>query len=209
MTLFFSSVLEQHLLLPPFFSMVGFPVQDYSGIGQMAIFITLHQKSESASGCNWHSFPWSWQVKIHYVSLSHFPGVFMGPISKDSERCSCSCISGTRMESVLLKLDYVLYCNTHFSYLWLQESPFTYTNNHTHCWEIVTGASTFLWLPFFFFFFLFRIPMGGRTTNTHYHYTECWNLRCSTYIYGKEIRVLRSSVCWYMYNKASGRSAIT
>lgn len=154
MTLFFSSVLEQHLLLPPFFSMVGFPVQDYSGIGQMAIFITLHQKSESASGCNWHSFPWSWQVKIHYVSLSHFPGVFMGPISKDSERCSCSRISGTRMESVLLKLDYVLYCNTHFSYLWLQESPFTYMSNQTHCWEIVTGASAFLWLPFFFFFLI-------------------------------------------------------
>lgn len=40
---FFSSILERYLL-PPFFSMLGFPVQDYSGIGQMAIFITLHQK---------------------------------------------------------------------------------------------------------------------------------------------------------------------
>lgn len=53
-------------------------------------------KTASASGCDWHSFPWSWQVKIHYVSLSHFPRVFMGPISEDSESCSCASISGTR-----------------------------------------------------------------------------------------------------------------
>lgn len=55
-------------------------------------------KSASASGRDWHSFPWSWRVKTHYLSLSHFPGVFMGPISKDSESCSCWSISGTRRE---------------------------------------------------------------------------------------------------------------
>lgn len=57
----------------------------------------------------------------------------MGPISEDSESCSCSSISGTGIESVLLKFDYVLYCNTHFSYLRLQENPFAYTSNQTHC----------------------------------------------------------------------------
>lgn len=49
----------------------------------------------------------------------------MGRISKDSESCSCSSFSGTRMEIVLLMFDYVLHCNTHFSYLWLQKNPFT------------------------------------------------------------------------------------
>ena len=57
----------------------------------------------------------------------------MGPISKDSEGCSCSSISGTRMETVLLKFDYVLYCNIRFSYLWLRENPFTSVSNQIRC----------------------------------------------------------------------------
>ena len=122
----------------------------------MAIFIIL-PKSASASGCNWHSFPWSWQVKIHYVSLSHFPGVFMGPISKDRESCSCSGFSGKRMKSVLLKFDCILYYNIHFSYLWLRENPFTFVSNQIRCLRNHHPCiSIFGWS------FWFRIPMGGK-----------------------------------------------
>lgn len=111
---------------------VRFSCPKLHGTGQMAIFISL-PKSASASECDWHSFPSSWQVKIHYVSLSHFPGVFMGPISKDSESCSCSSFSGMTMKSVLLKFDCILYYNIHFSYLQLRENPFTSVSNQICC----------------------------------------------------------------------------
>lgn len=56
---------------------------------------------------------------------------------------------------------------------------------------------------------LFRFPMGRKKNKYTWPLQECWNLRFSIFSYGKEIWVSKSPICWYMYNKASGWSAIT
>lgn len=114
--------------------MLDFPVQNYGGIGQMAIFITRYKKVLLHQGV----------IDIHFLDRGGWRSImYPCPISQEylwaplakTVRATAShlSISGTKRASVLLKFDCVLYCNTRFCWLWLWKNPFTSVSHHTHC----------------------------------------------------------------------------
>lgn len=171
----------------------------------MAIFITLHQKVRLHQGA----------IDIHFPDLGRWRSImYPCPISQEYLWVpSTKTVRAAAVQALVAPGWKVCYWSLTMYYIVIHIF-LTYGCRRIllpirvirHIVEKLSLAHQ----HFFRYPLLFRIPMGGKKkTNTHYHYIECWNLRCSTYIYGKEIWVWRRPVCWDVCNKASGRSAIT
>lgn len=132
--------------------MLGFPVQNYSGVGQMAIFITLHQKLLLHRGA----------IDIHFLALAGdyplrilvpFPTSIYGPHQRKTVRAAAVpalVAPGGKFDYYIVIYIFLSYgCERILLPLWVIK-------------HIVEKLSLMYQRVFFcLFVLLFRIPMGG------------------------------------------------
>lgn len=151
--------------------MVGFPVQDYSGPGQMAEFITLHQKVSLHRGAidihfpdlgRWRSIMYPCPISLEYL---------WGPSAKTGRTAAVQALvaPGWKVYYWSLTMYYIV---IHIFLPYGCERILLPGGVSGHIVEKLSLAPQ----HFFRCPFLFRIPTEGgykKTTDTHYHYIEC------------------------------------